>query len=136
MSDHQKKFYFNWRIIAQIIGWVGITVSIGLIVIYGPLTLIYYSLVHNITFLVMCGMFGHKKKHFDFCLLMIFLLQIVSIGLNLFLCISWLVGIPKVSIFFEFCFRKLKYSNFHFRIFAGSFTPFTQLDSLLNERKN
>lgn len=69
MSDQQTKFYFNWKIIALIIGWAGIAVSVGLIVIYGPLTLIYFTLLHNIVFLVTCGMFIFKdeSKTVSFC---------------------------------------------------------------------
>lgn len=57
MSENRTKFHFNWKIIALIIGWAGVTVSVGLIVIYGPLILIYFTLLHDIVFLVMCGVY-------------------------------------------------------------------------------
>lgn len=57
MKVSGRRNCFNWSSIAQIIGWIGIFSSIGLIVLCGPLTLIYDSFAYIVAFMAMCGLF-------------------------------------------------------------------------------
>ena len=57
MSESEPKYLFNWKIVAQMIGWAGILITFGIIILYGPVALIFLDFVYCVVFLVMCGMF-------------------------------------------------------------------------------
>lgn len=93
MSDCQTKYYFSWKIVAQIIGWIGIVTSFASLVLYGPVTLIFDSLAYILAFMVVCGVCILNKSS----LIQKIEISSVFIGLNLITCICWLMGVLKVS---------------------------------------